>query len=76
MPVPLTTWAAVVEIVNTVVTAPLPGVTVAGAKVQLASDGNPVYECFPFVSGYTWGPVQTADVQIASEKASSVPETY
>jgi hypothetical protein len=25
------------------------------------------------VSGYTWGPVQTADVEIASEKASSVP---
>jgi hypothetical protein len=32
----------VVEIVNVVVTAPLPGVTVVGAKVQLASDGNPV----------------------------------
>src|SRR5580704_1579006 len=40
---------------------------------QNAGDGNPVYECFPFVSGYTWGPVQTADVEIASEKASSVP---
>jgi hypothetical protein len=38
---------------------------------QNASDGNPVYECFPFVSGYTWGPVQTADVEIAGEKASS-----
>jgi hypothetical protein len=40
---------------------------------QKASDGNPVVECLPFVSGYTWGPVQTADVEIASEKASSVP---
>jgi len=40
---------------------------------QNASDGNPVVECLPFVSGYTWGPVQTADVEIASEKASSVP---
>jgi hypothetical protein len=38
---------------------------------QNAGDGNPVYECFPFVSGYTWGPVQTADVEIAGEKASS-----
>jgi hypothetical protein len=38
---------------------------------QNASDGNPVYECFPFVTGYTWGPVQTADVEIAGEKASS-----
>jgi hypothetical protein len=40
---------------------------------QNASDGNPVLECYPFVSGYTWGPVQTADVQMAGEKASSVP---
>ncbi|MGB8732394.1 MAG: DUF3443 domain-containing protein [Candidatus Sulfotelmatobacter sp.] len=40
---------------------------------QKASDGNPVVECLPFVSGYTWGPVQTADVEIASEKASSLP---
>ncbi|MGA8271531.1 MAG: DUF3443 family protein, partial [Candidatus Sulfotelmatobacter sp.] len=40
---------------------------------QNASDGNPVVECLPFVSGYTWGPVQTADIEIASEKASSVP---
>jgi hypothetical protein len=37
------------------------------------SGSNPVVECFPFVSGYTWGPVQTADVEIASEKASAVP---
>jgi Protein of unknown function (DUF3443) len=40
---------------------------------QNASDGNPVVECFPFVSGYTWGPVQTADVEIAGEKGSSTP---
>lgn len=40
---------------------------------QNASDGNPVVECFPFVSGYTWGPVQTADVEMAGEKASSTP---
>ena len=40
---------------------------------QNASDGSPTFECFPFVSGYTWGPVQTADVQIAGEKASSIP---
>jgi hypothetical protein len=37
------------------------------------SGSNPVVECFPFVSGYTWGPVQTADVEMASEKASAVP---
>jgi hypothetical protein len=40
---------------------------------QTASNGNPVVECLPFVSGYTWGPVETADVQISGEKASSVP---
>jgi hypothetical protein len=40
---------------------------------QQTSGGNPVVECFPFVSGYTWGPVQTADVEMASEKASAVP---
>ncbi len=40
---------------------------------QKASDGNPVVECLPFVSGYTWGPVQTADVKISGESASAVP---
>jgi hypothetical protein len=40
---------------------------------QQEASGNPVFECFPFESGYTWGPVQTADVEIADEKASSVP---
>jgi Protein of unknown function (DUF3443) len=40
---------------------------------QQMSGGSPVVECFPFVSGNTWGPVQTADVEIAGEKASSVP---
>ncbi len=40
---------------------------------QNASTGNPVYECLPFVIGYTWGPVQTADIEMAGEKASSVP---
>ncbi len=40
---------------------------------QNAPSGNPVVECFPFVSSYTWGPVMTADVQIAGEKASSLP---
>jgi hypothetical protein len=40
---------------------------------QKAASGDPVVECFPFVIGYTWGPVETADVEVASEKASSVP---
>ena len=39
---------------------------------EKAPDSNNVFECLPFLSGYTWGPVETADVQIAGEKASSV----
>jgi hypothetical protein len=34
---------------------------------------GPVAECLPFISGFTWGAVQTADVQIGGEKASGVP---
>jgi hypothetical protein len=59
------TGSSGLRILSSVLTLPLPQ--------QNASNGNPVIECFPFVSGYTWGPVQTADVQIAGEKASSVP---
>jgi len=40
---------------------------------QNASDGNPMAECLQFLGSYTWGPVQTAEVQIAGETASSVP---
>ncbi|MGC1372068.1 MAG: DUF3443 family protein [Candidatus Sulfotelmatobacter sp.] len=39
----------------------------------MASDGNPMVECLQFLDSYTWGPVQTADVEISGEKASSVP---
>ncbi len=40
---------------------------------QTGPRGNPVAECFPFVSGITWGPIQIADVKIAGEVAASVP---
>lgn len=40
---------------------------------QNGPGGSPVAECAPFVSGYTWGPVKTADVSMASEQASNVP---
>ena len=40
---------------------------------QNTAGGNPVAECLTFLGSYTWGPVQTADVQIAGEKASAVP---
>lgn len=44
-----------------------------GLPQQKAGDGNPVAECLQFLGSYTWGPVQTADVQISGEKAGSVP---
>lgn len=40
---------------------------------QQEASGNPVGECAPFVSGYTWGPVQSADIKMAGEVASNVP---
>jgi hypothetical protein len=40
---------------------------------QTTSGGATVTECFPFQDGYTWGPVATADIQIGSKQASSVP---
>jgi hypothetical protein len=44
-----------------------------GLTQQHAPDGNPVVECLPFLDSYTWGPVQTADIQIAGEKANALP---
>ena len=38
---------------------------------QKDSGGNPIAECTPFVSNEIWGPVETADIQIAGETASS-----
>lgn len=40
---------------------------------QSGHNGNPVGECAQFVSGFTWGSVNTADVKISGEQASKVP---
>jgi hypothetical protein len=40
---------------------------------QTDPSGNPIAECNQFLDGYTWGPVQTADITLAGEKASSTP---
>jgi hypothetical protein len=40
---------------------------------QKGPHGNAVVECLRFLSAFTWGPVQTADIHIAGESASSVP---
>jgi len=40
---------------------------------QNDASGSPVVECAQFVDGFTWGPVQTADVRLAGEQATAVP---
>jgi len=53
------------RVLSSVLTQSLPQQTGAG--------GAPVVECLPFVDGFTWGPVQSADVKIAGETASNIP---
>ncbi len=43
------------------------------ALPQETVNGNPVAECTQFVDGYSWGPIDTADVQVSSESAQNVP---
>ncbi len=38
-----------------------------------AVDGNSLAECTQFVDGYSWGPIASADLQVAGETAASVP---
>jgi hypothetical protein len=52
------------RVLSSALTVPLPQQTGAG--------GAPVVECLPFVDGFTWGPVQTADVKMTGETASSI----
>lgn len=40
---------------------------------KLASDGNPLNECFPMAHGFVWGPVAQADVVLGGEQASNLP---
>src|SRR4051812_4772400 len=53
------------RILSSAVTLPLPQQTGAASA--------PVVECLPFLDGFTWGPVHTADVKLAGEQASSIP---
>jgi hypothetical protein len=48
-----------------VLSVSLPVVTLSG--------GGTLAECTQFVDGYSWGPIETADIQIGGEKASGVP---
>jgi Protein of unknown function (DUF3443) len=49
--------------------------TVLNISLPQANDssGNPLAECLVFLDGYVWGPVATADIYVAGEKASNVP---
>lgn len=40
---------------------------------QTNANGVPLAECMQFFDGYTWGSVRLADVQIAGERAASLP---
>jgi hypothetical protein len=50
----------------------LPARAVPPAVAGGASPGTAV-ECYPFVLGAVWGPLATADVQIAGERAAALP---
>ncbi len=52
------------RIIASQLTLALPQATVGGA---------PLGECLPFLDGVTWGPVRSADVQIAGERATAIP---
>jgi hypothetical protein len=41
--------------------------------VQKDGNGNTIGECTQFADGFSWGQLASADVQMAGEKASSVP---
>jgi hypothetical protein len=59
------TGSSGVRILASALTLSLPGETDAS--------GNPIGECTPFVSSFTWGPVATADIKVSGETASNVP---
>jgi hypothetical protein len=40
---------------------------------QTDAAGAPIAECAQFLDGFTWGPVQTADIKLGGEQASAVP---
>jgi hypothetical protein len=41
--------------------------------IETLANGNSLGECTQFVDGFSWGPVVTADIQIAGETAHSLP---
>jgi Protein of unknown function (DUF3443) len=49
------------------------GALTLSLPAQNGADGDPLAECAPFVSAFTWGPVMTADINVSGEHASNVP---
>lgn len=45
----------------------------SGLQKEVGTGGDPIVECTVFADGFTWGPVATANVQIAGESAGNVP---
>jgi hypothetical protein len=50
-----------------------PALTTLTLPVETLANGNSLVECTIFLDGFSWGPVATADVQIAGETAKSLP---
>jgi hypothetical protein len=42
-------------------------------REQTDAGGSPIGECALFVESFTWGPVASADVVLASERANAIP---
>jgi hypothetical protein len=40
--------------------------------VNTGNSSSPLAECYIFADGYIWGPIRTADIQVAGETASNV----
>jgi len=51
----------------------LQGVLTINLPQESNSNNSPLDECLVFLDGFVWGPVATADVTMAGEKAGSVP---
>jgi len=54
------------------------GLRLVGSQLSLAlpavtSENALLGECFEFVDSYVWGPVVTADVELADEQAAAIP---
>jgi hypothetical protein len=50
-----------------------PALTLTLPVETLPNSNNSLVECTVFLDGFSWGPVATADVQIAGETAKSLP---